>query len=352
MHHSVFHGLVDGERKELKIAMVSTWRTRCGIADYTYNLSKALADLDVEVYIIRIPRFGRRTNELTVNIAENIPFDKIDITHVQHEYNFFQGTEAAFYNVLRVVGKPVVTTMHATGVMWNSDKTVSENSLKVIVHNKHMAEKFRLPCEIIAHGCLPYHPCVDKIEARKILGIQPDVPVVGYCGFISNYKGLETLVEAVKRVPNVGLLIAGGWHTTDEPDYIMALKQKTIQDLPSRCQWTGFVEDERLATVYGAMDFMVYPARMASESGAMLMAMSYGKAVVASDLVPYREKEPYIMIFKDVDHLTEIIKMLIDKPLQIESYENTSKQYIDENSWSSVARRHIQLYEECLSLKK
>jgi len=242
----------------LKVAMISPWHVKCGIATYTEHLAKALAELGVEVFICRWPRFGRRTPELIQSmVLDKIPLDKVDLIHCQHEYGLFSpNLEGGFYASLSRLGKPALTTMHATG-NFVVDEVVAQVSKRVIVHNEFMARRFKGNSVIIPHGASPTE-CSPKEECKRSLGIDPRAPIVGYCGFISRYKGLETPIEALTKIPSVALLIAGGWHAGPDTQYIMELKKRSLSLLPGRCQWLGWVPDERLPTVYGAMDVVVY----------------------------------------------------------------------------------------------
>jgi glycosyltransferase involved in cell wall biosynthesis len=330
--------------------MITPWKVRCGIASYSAVLSKALAELGCEVFVVRYPRFGQRTPELIESmILDKIPVDKVDIVHHQCEYGLLtRNLEGVLYSGLKRLGKPLVVTMHATG-NYTVDGLVADVADRVIVHNEWMARLFghREKAVIIPHGCLEPVDCPPAEECKKALGIDPRIPIVGYVGFISPPKGLETLIEAMARVPNAALLIGGGWFVGEETDYIVRLKQWSLQALPGRCMWLGYVPDERLPTVYGSMSCLVYPSRWASESGALLTALSHGKAVLASNVPPFREKERLgaLMTFRDAADLRRKIgRLLGDEDLR-RSLEDGARKYARENSWSRVAGLHKSLYE-------
>ena len=99
------------ENKRLKVAMITPWAVKCGIFTYSRDLSLALAQEDVDVYIIRLPRFGEKTIEILQNVVDKIPKD-VDILAVQHEYGLYQFLEKPFYAMLKQLGKPIVTTIH------------------------------------------------------------------------------------------------------------------------------------------------------------------------------------------------------------------------------------------------
>jgi len=300
--------------------------------------------------VVRVPRFGAKTSEVLENVVAGIPIGKVDLVHVQHEYGIFQGFDGRFYAALRQIGKPIVTTMHAVG-NWVIDSLIADVSNRVIVHNEFCASRFGFPKKtvIIPHGVV-LSKCDSKEEARQKLGLPVNAPIIGYCGFISSYKGLEMLIEAMTTVPNVALLIAGGWHVEQETQYIVQLKQRTLDVLPGRCQWLGYIPDEQLSTVYGAMDVVVYPSRFSTESGALLMALGHGKAVIASDLSPFKEKERKgaLITFKNVADLRHKISGLLANEELRQKLEEGAREYSESVSWQNIAVQHIQLYEKIL----
>ena len=244
-----------------------------------------------------------------------------------------------------------MTTCHNVG-NFLADTTIATASDAVIVHNEFCARHFSAPKKpvIIPHGCSPA-TCPPAEECKKAFGIDPRVPIVGYLGFVSPVKGLETLVEAMRGVSEAALLIGGGWFTGRETSYIMGLKQWSLQVLPGRCQWLGYVPDERLATAYGAMDLLVYPSRGATESGALLTGLAHGRPTIASALPPFKEKERKgaLITFRNVEDLRRKIRRLLkDEGLRLKLAEG-ARRYAESVKWyPTIAERHIRLYREVI----
>lgn len=332
----------------MRIAMVTPWAVKCGIFSYSRDLSEGLAEKGVDVHIVRLQRFGRKSDSIFAQLLKKIPVSKIDLIHIQHEYGLYDNHDTIFYNGLKNLGKPIVSTMHATGNK-RIDSYISDISDRVIVHNEFCKRRFGLDCEIIHHGCKP-SDTMPKEEAMKVLEIDERIPLVGYCGFISPYKGLETLIEAVSKIPKSALLMGGGWHTESGTQYIAELNQMTQRLLPHRCKWLGFVPDEEISTVYGAMDIVVYPSVYSTESGALLMAISHGKAVIANRLPPFEEKEKLgtLTTFKGVKSLTNKIRLLLKDESLRSSLEEGARTYAEANSWIKVAEQHKALYEDII----
>jgi len=270
----------------------------------------------------------------------------------QHEYGLYQGFDVNFFSRLTALGKPIVTTMHAVG-NWSVDGFICNVSKAMIVHNKFCFDKLvgdTSKTVIIPHGATP-NKTMEAGTAKRLHGIDPKIRTVGYVGYISPYKGLETLIEAMKEVPAL-LIIAGGTHGSEEEEtYLNELKIMSLKKLPNKVMWLGFVPDEELPSVYGAMDVIVYPSRYATESGALLMAMSYNKAIIASDIAPFREKSDYIAIFHSMEDLRDLLNSFIQEPKYVVALEGKAKSYIEGVQWyPNIAEKHLEVYREVLHL--
>jgi glycosyltransferase involved in cell wall biosynthesis len=234
------------------------------------------------------------------------------------------------------------------------DKLVGDVSDKVIVHNEFCARHFqgdKSKIVIIPHGCsLTQTPPMD--ECKRALGIDPRIPIVGYQGFISPTKGVEQLVQAMVDVREAALLVGGGWFVGEETQHLMSLKQWSLEVLRGRCKWLGYVPDEQLATAYGAMNVFVYPSLYATESGALLTALSHGRATLASAVPPFKEKEKIgaLMTFKGVEDLKRKIKRLLKDEALRHRLEEGARAYAEKNSWQCVASKHLSLYQHILKM--
>jgi len=339
----------------MKIALCTPWVTRCGIYSYSRDLANAIAKLGHNVYIVRLIRFGLRDPEYYQTLAQNFPKDA-DVFVISHEYGLYNGSEHLFYSELKNLfpNKPIVTICHSVG-NWEIDSLITNASNRVIVHNDFCYKRFGYPekTRIIPHGLSPLQTSPPpRIACKQRLGIQPEVPIVGYVGYISSYKGLETLIEAMVNVPTAALLIGGGWFVEKDTPYIMNLKEQALKMLPSRCQWLGYISEDDLSTVYGAMDILCYLSRFSTESGALLTGLSHRCVTIASSLPPFKEKEKQgaLMTFKNTVDLTCKIKQLLEDNELRTSLSEGARKYAQKNSWyPNIARKHIELYESVLA---
>ena len=330
----------------MKIGLVTPWRVRCGISTYSEDLAPALSEQGAEVYVIRLNRFGRKSIEYFETLAtRRIP--QVDVISVQHEYGLYEGGEGAFYSRLRQRSgaTPVVTTMHSISIPI-PDEIISENSDAVIVHNEFCKERYTHDSTVIPHGVRPAEP-VPRDEAKKALGLSG--PVVGTFGFVAPYKGYEFAIRQIgMEFPGVTLLAVGGWHTDLETTYIARMKDLANSLAPGQVRWTGWAEKEMLPTYFGACDCMLYPNIFATESGALLTMLGYGKCVLANSLASVREKaaEGALATYKNEGEFVMKLEELLGKPELRGEFEEGARRYAEANSWSNIAKRHIKLFEE------
>lgn len=123
-------------------------------------------------------------------------------------------------------------------------------------------------------------------EARRRLGIPPDVPVVGIVGRLQRWKGIHTLIDAMPRirarVPKAICLVVGGEHT-DEPDYPGFLRERIAAlGLKDHTVLTGL--QRNVPEWVQAMDVVVHASENEPFGLVVIEAMAMGKPLAASNV--------------------------------------------------------------------
>ncbi len=120
---------------------------------------------------------------------------------------------------------------------------------------------------------------VSKESARESLGIRDTETVVLFLGAVRPYKGLDRLIEEFRYLdlPDTRLLVAG-----------RPLDAAIRSDIESRCENIDsitlrleFVDDSDMQLYFGASDIVAFPYRSILMSGAVILAMSFGRPCVA-----------------------------------------------------------------------
>lgn len=117
--------------------------------------------------------------------------------------------------------------------------------------------------------------------ARQRLGWKDEKRVL-FFGQIKKVKGLDVLIKAFGDINTGHLLIAGKvWKDSFEQYQSLISEQKNSSLITTEIR---FITDEERELLFKAADILVLPYRKIFQSGVLLMAMSYGLCVVASDL--------------------------------------------------------------------
>jgi glycosyltransferase involved in cell wall biosynthesis len=148
-----------------------------------------------------------------------------------------------------------------------------------------VAPHFTLPEDRVLHVPHPsylgaYADNLSRGQARYELGILPDELVYLVAGAIQPYKGIDDLLDAWDALPDDGvprrLVIAGG--PTREPGVDALLERAYLH--PSVLLHARRVEGERMQVFLRAADVAVLPYRRSLNSGAQLLAFTFGLPVI------------------------------------------------------------------------
>ncbi len=152
------------------------------------------------------------------------------------------------------------------------------------------APSYDIPAAKVLHVPHPaylgvYPDDVSDADARARLGIAPDDIVFGVVGNLRPYKGLDDLLAAFEAVvaapPDARrrrLLIAG----MPVPDPSIEALLDRARALPDVIVDARRIPAEELSVPLRASDVIVLPYRASLNSGALLLALSFGRPVIAA----------------------------------------------------------------------
>jgi len=124
-----------------------------------------------------------------------------------------------------------------------------------------------------------YPHAVDQAEARRRLGLGADEIVLVSFGQLRAYKGIPELLDAFAslQVPGVRLVVAG---RAVEPSLGERVARAAAAD-PRIVAHPTHVEDSDVQLYFEAADWIVLPYRDVLTSGSALLALSFGRPVIA-----------------------------------------------------------------------
>jgi glycosyltransferase involved in cell wall biosynthesis len=140
--------------------------------------------------------------------------------------------------------------------------------------------------------CRVGHPVYDifgppqgSADARRALGLPEGAKVLLFFGFVRPYKGLQVLLEAMRRVadelPDAHLVVAGEFYEPEAP-YREQIRKAGLTDRVH--VFPDFIPSETVSRYFSAADLVVQPYLSATQSGVAQIAFHFEKPVLATDV--------------------------------------------------------------------
>ncbi len=147
--------------------------------------------------------------------------------------------------------------------------------------DKHNKPKSWAPHPIYDH----YGKLIDKIEARKQLGLSADGKYVLFFGFIRDYKGLDLLIDAFGdlRLQDMGvrLLVAGEFYGDPQP-YLNRIRSLDISDIV--ILHNDYIPDNKVNLYFRACDIVAQPYKTATQSGVTQVAFHFERPMLVTNV--------------------------------------------------------------------
>ncbi|MBI5680686.1 MAG: glycosyltransferase [Methanobacterium sp.] len=351
----------------IKVNFITTWGTKCGIADYSEYLVNALKKCEnLKISIVQIKKPNIHNPFYFIKLLNKVK--KFEITHVQYQPSLFGYIPyiPIFINYFPIFifflkfwkKNRIITTVHEfvlNSVVDKINLKFLKLSDKIIVHNKNLADLLEtngVPQEklsIIPHGT-PKGQILDKKISKEKLGVS-NKNVLTIFGFIHENKGHDLLIEALSNLnDNITLLIAGGARVKEHESFYNNLKERSHElKLKDRIKFLDYVKEEDLPIIFNATDIAIFPYRWIITSGSFHLTLSYKIPTITSDLNYFKEiKKEYdcLITFKKdnkEDLVEKITYLLNNKEKQTYLKENCENFYI-QTRWESVAKKTLNLY--------
>jgi D-inositol-3-phosphate glycosyltransferase len=128
-------------------------------------------------------------------------------------------------------------------------------------------------------------------DARWMLNLPPDVPVILFFGYIRKYKGLDILLRAVPKLlehlPELRVIVAGEFYS-NEAEYLSLIATLGIPER-NLLLATDYIPNDEVAKYFSAANVVVLPYRSATQSGIVPIAYQFDRPVIVTDVGGLRE---------------------------------------------------------------
>ncbi len=199
---------------------------------------------------------------------------------------------------------------------------------------------------------------LDRLEARRRLGLKEDSFVLSYLGGIDPRKNVSFLLDLLqslsgsKNASKVCLLL-GGSHKKDDQYPVLKerIRELGIEELVLE---SGFVADEELPDFYHASDLFLFPSLYEGFGLPVLEAMALGVPVIAGDnsSMPelsngLKDGENGMILLPDnnLESWNRIIQQLANDPGSLKEIGAAAKKRAKEFSWRRTAELTIDAWK-------
>jgi glycosyltransferase involved in cell wall biosynthesis len=266
--------------------------------------------------------------------------------------------------VLRWLGVRIVWTLHNLGAHDGARSPVEMAVHRDLVHRCHaiiahcqvavdaavgayaLQPADRARFRVIPHGSYigTYDESVSREDARAQLGLDAEARVFAFVGALRAYKGVEELIAAFKALPDPAarLIVAGQakvpvakqLHAAAAGDERIVLR-------------TERVPESEMGVVLGAADAVVLPFRDVLTSGSAILAMGFGRPVIAPRLgcLPETLPEQGTILYDptDPEALARSLRTALECDLSAMGQHNRAAAL--RLDWAEIARDTIAAYQ-------
>lgn len=372
--------------RRIRLAWVSTFNTRCGLATHSEHLLEHFDPDIFDVTVIADRQEPVRPDPANVvrlwpdhagslaSVRELIR--KFDAVFVNFHFSLMDIDEmAATLRVAGAAGIDTYVTLHKTIDTVIAGRDVSLGSIgdtlaactRLIVHTEADVARLRAfglagNVAIIPPGVIA-RPALAASSVRALLGLRSFEPVIGTFGFLLPPKGLPRLIEAfalvLRRYPEAMLLMLnaeypGAAESGEERDRCLALIGEL--GLEERVRLIDeFLPTDEILLLLGACDLTVFPYQNSSESdsGAVRLGLAAGRPVATTPLPVFANLAGVVHQFAGIaagDIADGMIALLADPAARI-SLVDRQTAWIARNSWAAQASRIAELIRGCFAVR-
>lgn len=362
----------------LRLALVTPWRARCGIAEYSARLIQAWpepagitvhADHRTDAALTaegpEAVRIGWQVgnHDSVAALLRELADDAPTTVVVQHQPSLFLLTDAVCAALAALVGRghTVLLELHSTLPLLH-DCPISAQGLawlrqldRLVVHqpddlNHLLGLGLVDNVMLLPHGVVAPLATDDRAAVRAELAIPAGALVLGSFGFLLEHKGVDAIIDALvplSRAVGRPVHFIGIHSRLDERSELLqrALQQRVQQQgLVERVHWvTDFRPVAECQRLLSAADYLLYPYRATRESasGAITIGLAALRPVLVTPLPIFADLAGVTVAMKDgsAADITAAVSALEADPAQRVALITRQREWLAEREWQAISSR-------------
>jgi glycosyltransferase involved in cell wall biosynthesis/SAM-dependent methyltransferase len=380
----------DSQRNEkTRLAVISPWATRCGVAEYTQSLLSNFDDSNFDISIfcdLRTEPNSTQTRYQPVWALGDTDAVKEALGHpdcldsdvllIQHQPSLFRLDDELCEKLanLQDAGIVVVLELHST-LPLIAEHRISESGVqalrkldRIIVHKPEDLNNLLIlglvaNVMMIGLGVIQPLPEGSAEEVRPELGIGEGDLVIACFGFILPHKGIDTLIETV-----LPLAAASGRriHMLGLHSILDVRSEQTLNAYQARAQelgvntnitWlTDYLPINECLRLMSAADYVIFPYKETYESAsaAVTIGLATLKPVLVSPIHIFSDlsEVTWRMNGSRADDIVGAIMELEAKPQLKSELVERQKNWTTERSWNRISSRLDHMIQSLLMDKQ
>jgi beta-1,4-mannosyltransferase len=274
---------------------------------------------------------------------------------------------AARLSAARTLGYRLVWTIHQVFPHESSDRALDRRAARLlaqachllIAHDRCTASEARSQLAIsskiavVPHGSYigVYPEGLPREEARRALGVPQESFVFLCFGELRAYKEIDVLLEAFSllSLPKARLVVAGN----PKIGGVASAVRAASADNPRVISLLEFVPEGQVAELFHASDAAVLPRGDAGTSGSLVLALSLGLPVVATDVPTVREltrdgEAGWLFRPHDLSSLRTSLERASADPSEARARGRCAFEIAKELDWTGIAEKLAELLDQTM----
>jgi glycosyltransferase involved in cell wall biosynthesis len=364
----------DHVRTPFAVGLITSWNTRCGIAEYSRHLTSHFPPrIKFSVFANRVDQttrpdepFVRRcwnaspgdgTPEAVEELVQAVAASGVDAVSVQHNFGFFSPRQLdSLIEGLKERGIPAAVTLHsvrhATFVQFQ--RALSKATVTICHRSSDLQAVRGIGIEnalLRRHGIVSCPSrCSDAVRRRLSF-------TVSSFGFLLPPKGIYQLIQAfalaLKINPLMRLKLLNAIYPNDDSSmYARACLELIGQSglTPQVSVTTAFLESETILRELADSDLVVLPYVNSTESASGAAAFAVGSLtpVLTSDLPIFDELGEAVHRVRAGDTAAlarKLVKLAAD-PTELNRFRHVQEQLVRAQAWPLIASDFTRLMSE------